>query len=206
MTLVPPVQGNASSANDVNQVISVLNGTAVAIPGATLQIATTTVSTSIGFITFTNIPPYNTIYLSWQVRSTVAAATDVLAVQINFDSSTNYFNQRLAGTNTTTIVDSEQAINHLHVSDVAGASASASNMTGWGFATFLNWNANANALGFVSMGGCIKGTGAGGMIAGIYSGIYGVNGAAFTKITAYCAGGNIAGNVCPAIFTLYGSM
>lgn len=204
-TLSQVAQGGTVNAADVNQLVQSLTGQLLVNPGPMVQIATQVVTTTVATVTFSNIPAYNNLYLSWQARCTNATASANLALQVNGDASANYYDVRIAGFNGAAVVDRSTAATSMRIGEIAGSTAASTAETGWGFAAIPNWGNATAFLGGVSMAGYLAGTTATTIAAETFNFAYAVA-AAKTSVT-FATSGNFAGTVGGGcIFTLYGSM
>jgi hypothetical protein len=204
-TLNQVVQGGSINAGDVNQLVQACTGLLLVSPGPMVQLATQSINTTVASVTFSNIPAYNNLFLTWQARSNNASLTVGLQLQINGNSTSNYYYQALSGSNTTASASSAQGGASLTLGTVAAASAGSGNMTGWGFASIPNWSVPANLTNVQSVAGYITGTAAGGMATELRSGTFALT-ATGTSLKFSLTAGSFAGTVTTCLFTLYGSM
>ena len=100
-------------------------------PGAMIPIATATGTGSSGTITFSSIPDtYQHLQLRIRARSSRAAASDFIIVQLNSDTGSNYAHHQLEGDGATASASGVATTERIFIGRAPGTSVTDTNITG----------------------------------------------------------------------------
>jgi len=166
-----------------------------------VQIATQTLGSTTASVTFSSIPTaFNHLALIWAARSTVAAVTDSLVVQLNGTTGASYYYAQAAFPNGTSSINDAEAQTNLVIGAVSGNTATAKYRgVGWTVLPRASDGAN-NYVTAVGINFYTAGESAGQQQPGIFGGTYKAS-AAITSIKLFAAGGSLAAGTQ---FSLYG--
>jgi hypothetical protein len=204
--LTPAVNGATVGSGDINQLVRAFMGL-FQVNGPVVQIATTTATTSVAAVDFSNIPAYTNLFLAWSSRSAAAAFTDDIGIQINLAATTSYVSEKILATGTA--VSAQQYVPQIFgvIGEIPGTSATSTAQNGTGYLALPNWASTTNYASWTSHYSCIFGSTTGKFEVGTAAGQYQVTGT-YNALRVTNNLGNIAGNTTAGgcTFTLYGSM
>lgn len=164
------------------------------------QIATQTLGSNTASVTFSSIPAFNHISLTWKARSSAAVLAEQFYLRFNADTASHYFWEKIEGNNATLASSSGGgAVAFIQMGTITGASGTA-NCFGSGDFTVAYFNDTTN---FTSVQGTacamVSSTN---LYSGTYSGLYN-QATTITSLTVFAATGNL---VTGSRFSLYGWM
>jgi hypothetical protein len=165
------------------------------------RIATTTLGGTTASVTFSSIPAFNHISVTWKARSTTAVAAEQMYLRFNGDTASHYqwqTNEANAG-NAVTGSHSTTLVAFIQIATITGASGTANYFASGEFRVPY-WNDTTNFA--VAQGTATAQITTTNQYAGTYGGLYN-QAATLTSLTLFPAGGSFAAG---CRFSLYGWM